>query len=89
MKVRYKDPALQRVYAAYVAFFYDQAGPLYAKGAERRGSSHRAAFWDGFHGVPSLTRPRGSQGSVIYAAGKYFAKNDTRNFNVTTTKAGE
>lgn len=78
---RFKDKDLNRIYGLMLALAADSTSELYHKGVQRRGGSHRCAFWDGYSGKYTL-RGRGRAASVIlgtmshacFAAGRDFAK---------------
>ncbi len=60
-------------YAVYKAAYKDKASFLYWDGdgeiTPRRGSATRAAFWDGYNGLPNKSQ-RGSIGAAAWQAGR-------------------
>ena len=68
----FKDPALQRWYAAMMRAAYDRKSELYLKdGGQHTGASHRVAFWHGYNGVPHKYQ-RNWPAYACYCAGQDF-----------------
>jgi len=61
-------------YKLYRDAYPDKTSFLYWDGdgeiTPRRGSATRAAFWDGYNGLPNTKSPRGSVGAAAWAAGR-------------------
>ena len=47
----YRRPDKRKMFDAVVRCYIN--GALHFNGVERRGSSPRVAFWDGYHGLPA------------------------------------
>lgn len=82
---RYKDPSKQKVYDTMLVLARDKTSEMYHQGQPRRGSGHRAAFWDGYSGKFDYTGPKrsanvipGTLSAVCFMAGREFAKREAR-----------
>lgn len=76
MKTPYQSPELARAYSTMIDAAYNSASWLYLPtGGERRGGSHTAAFWDGFHNVTKSPSniPR-TLSAACWRAGRDFSK---------------
>lgn len=73
MKIRFKDPDLQKLYAFYVT-----NPPVHHKGpslGERHsGSTGRCSFWAGYDGIKPVWVTWRSQSHAAWAAGQDVAK---------------
>lgn len=69
MRVRFKDPAMQRMYATCRALGNTVNSEFYHQGKPRHGASHRNAYWNGREGKASRFVPRGTLAWAAYRAG--------------------
>ena len=76
MANHYTSPELARAYSTMLDAAYDSSSSLYLpNGGERRGGSHTAAFWDGFHNITkSPSRIPRTLSAACWAAGRAFRK---------------
>ena len=70
----FKTPELQHLYDEYLFAACNTDSFLYHDGEPRRGSSTRAAFWNGYDGIKTCYTTRGTFGYAAYAAGRDYRK---------------
>jgi hypothetical protein len=80
-KPRFKDQRMQAMYETMLRLAQDKESELYWQGEPRRGSGHRAAFWDGASGRFDFTGPKrsanvipGTLSAACFRAGEEFAR---------------
>jgi len=74
MTIKFKDAHLAQIFDAYVEIFNDPNGPLWTpEHGQRKGSSTREAFWNGFDGI-RLRYSKNTWAHACWAAGRHCAK---------------
>jgi hypothetical protein len=71
----FHDRQLRAQFDVMVGSYFDPNSTLRVNGIQRRGASHRDAFWNGFNGIKSKY-VKTSAAYAAFRAGQLVAKNE-------------